>query len=179
MELWNLKTAKEEKASSTRRQPKAIILRSATLKIRANSGTRPSAQCQYLILQQNSKSFELWWHLRCWCQSYIWNWVLWGSPEVERSKRLKIYLPSLKCHAIFVLNPEARFERCIFFPLLKTFITSWTTTKPSALVHLFQDCHLFPPSCQNLQLFLLAASTGQLLVVKKLQHIRSLTFGTA
>lgn len=179
MELWNLKTAKEEIASSTRRQPKAIILRSAMLKIRANSGTRPSAQCQYLILQQNSKSFELWWHLRCWCQSYILNRVLWGSPEDERSKRLKINLPSLKCHAIFVLNPETRFERCIFFPVLKTFITSWTTTKPSALIYLFQDCHLFPPSCQNLQLFLLAASTGQLLVVKKLQHIRSLTFGTA
>ena len=105
--------------------------------------------------------------------------MLWGSPEVKRNKRFKTHLPSLKCHAIFVLNPKIRFERCNFFPLPKAFITSWTTTKPNALAHLFQDCHLFPPSCQNLQLFLLATSTGQLLAVKKLKHIRSLTFGTA
>lgn len=84
-----------------------------------------------------------------------------------------------KAILFFILNPKTRFEQWIFFPLPKAFITSSkTTTKPNTLAHLFQDCHLFPPSCQNLQLFLLATFTGQLLVMKKLQHIRSLTFGT-
>lgn len=84
-----------------------------------------------------------------------------------------------KAMLFFILNPKTRFEQWIFFPLPEAFITSWTTTtKPNTLAHLFQDCHLFPPSCQNLQLFLLATFTGQLLVMKKLQHIRSLTFGT-
>lgn len=169
---WNncesLKIAKEEKISPTWKHPKRIILRWASPRFTQTElqwvASKSSIWCQSVILQQDSKSSELQRHLHFGFQ--VWNTILWGSPEVQRSKWSKTHLPSLECHAIFVLNPKARFERFIFLPLPKAFVTSWTTTNPNILVHLFQDCHLFPASCQNLQLFLLATFTGQLLVVK-------------
>lgn len=72
---------------------------------------------------------------------------------IKRSKRSKIYLPSLERHVTFCFNPKASFESSISSLPPEAFITSRTTTNPNTLARLFQCCHLYPASCQNLQLF--------------------------
>lgn len=89
--------------------------------------------------------------LAFWFLDIEWNAVrqLW----IKRSKRSKIYLPSLERRVTLCFNPKASFESSISSLSPEAFITSRTTTNPNTLARLFQCCHLYPASCQNLQLF--------------------------